>query len=143
VSDPDPAGDPDPDPDPEPDPGAGGVLVLSADLLFGSQVQGALGAAGWKVQLIGDEPRLAAVLAQDGPPPAVLVVDLTDGSLDGSAVLERLAGELGEGTATLGYYSHVDVDARERAERAGFDLLVPRSRMAREGAALIGALTAG
>jgi hypothetical protein len=31
----------------------------------------------------------------------------------------------------------VDTLARERAEQAGFDLVVPRSRMAREGAALV------
>ena len=29
------------------------------------------------------------------------------------------------------------VDTRRRAEDAGFDLIVPRSRMAREGAALV------
>jgi len=34
----------------------------------------------------------------------------------------------------------VDVAARERAEQAGFDLVVPRSRMAREGAALVAGL---
>jgi hypothetical protein len=31
----------------------------------------------------------------------------------------------------------VDAPARERAERAGFDLVVPRSRMAREGVELV------
>jgi hypothetical protein len=44
-------------------------------------------------------------------------------------------------TRTLGFYAHVDVSARERAEEAGFDLVVPRSRMAREGAALVASLT--
>ena len=43
---------------------------------------------------------------------------------------------------TLGFYSHVDVPARERAEQAGFDLVVPRSRMAREGAELTSVLAA-
>jgi len=43
-------------------------------------------------------------------------------------------------TRLLGFYSHVDAEVRERAERAGFDLVVPRSRMAREGAALVAAL---
>ena len=38
---------------------------------------------------------------------------------------------------TLGFYSHVDAHVRERAEQAGFDLVVPRSRMAREGAELV------
>jgi hypothetical protein len=32
----------------------------------------------------------------------------------------------------LGYYSHDDIDTREAAEAAGVDLVVPRSRMARE-----------
>jgi hypothetical protein len=36
----------------------------------------------------------------------------------------------------------VDARARERAEQAGFDLVVPRSRMAREGADLVTRLAA-
>ena len=39
------------------------VLVLTADLLFGSRLQGDLGAAGHQVELIGDETRLRARLA--------------------------------------------------------------------------------
>jgi hypothetical protein len=50
--------------------------------------------------------------------------------------------ELGD-TRTLAFYSHVDVATRERAERAGFDLVVPRSRMAREGAELVTRLARG
>jgi hypothetical protein len=41
---------------------------------------------------------------------------------------------------TLAFYSHVDADVRALALEAGFTLVVPRSRMAREGAALIGRL---
>jgi hypothetical protein len=36
------------------------------------------------------------------------------------------------GMPVLGYYSHVDVETKEAAEAAGIDLVVPRSRMARE-----------
>ena len=39
---------------------------------------------------------------------------------------------VGLGMPVLGYYSHVDVETREAAEAAGVDLVVPRSRMARE-----------
>ena len=119
------------------------VLVLTRDLLFGSQVQGALTLAGNAVELVADERRLRELLTAGDtePGPAavdVLVVDLTDGELDGAGVVESLAAEdaLGE-LRTLGFYSHVDAPARTRAEQAGFDLVVPRSRMAREGAALI------
>jgi CheY-like chemotaxis protein len=121
------------------------VAALVPDLLFGSRVQGALAAAGHEVELIPDEQRLRERLA-DGlaPPVDVLVVDLTDEALDGAAIVESLArdGELG-GASTLGFYSHVDASARERAERAGFDLVVPRSRMAREGAELVERLSTG
>ena len=48
----------------------------------------------------------------------------------------RAAGELGA-TRTLGVYSHVDADTKRRADAAGFDLVVPRSRLAREGPALV------
>lgn len=115
------------------------VLALTADLLFGSRVQGDLTAAGDEVELIGDEALLRARLAQDDKPVAeVLVVDLTDAQLDGATVVKALAAEGAlSSLRTLGFYSHVDVPARERAEQAGFDLVVPRSRMAREGAQLV------
>ncbi len=123
------------------------VLALTADLLFGSQLQGALTLAGHEAELIADERRLRERLAESDDPahPAadVLVVDLTDGDLDGVAIVKSLAAAQGlVSTRTLGFYSHVDASARERAERAGFDLVVPRSRMAREGAQLVGRLAA-
>jgi DNA-binding NarL/FixJ family response regulator len=115
------------------------VLGLVADLLFGSRIQSALEAGGHEVELIADAPRLSEQLANARTPAgAVLLIDLTDAQLDGARVLEELAreGALG-GMRTLGFYSHVDVRARERAELAGFDLLVPRSRMAREASELV------
>jgi CheY-like chemotaxis protein len=115
------------------------VLALVADLLFGSRVQGDLAGAGHDVELIADARRLQERLADRAAPAgAVLVVDLADERLDGCEVVAALVreGALGE-MRTLGFYSHVDASARERAKAAGFDLVVPRSRMAREGAALV------
>jgi CheY-like chemotaxis protein len=67
-----------------------------------------------------------------------MIVDLASAGFDGVALVERLRaeGELDQ-TRTLGVYSHVDADTKRRAEAAGFDLVVPRSRMAREGPALV------
>ena len=116
------------------------VLALVPDLLFGSRVRGALAAAGEELELLADESRLRARLAA-GPTPEVLIVDLTDTELEGPRIVGSLlsGGELA-GVRTLGFYSHVDLAARESAERAGFDLVVPRSRMAREGAELVARL---
>ena len=72
----------------------------------------------------------------------MLIVDLTDAELDGAGLarIARARRGCSADLRTLGFYSHVDAAARERAERAGFDLVVPRSRMAREGAELVAAL---
>ena len=68
----------------------------------------------------------------------VVIVDLGSDGFDGVALAERLTG-----TATIGVYSHVHHDVKLRAEAAGFDLVVPRSRMAREGPALVARLATG
>jgi CheY-like chemotaxis protein len=116
------------------------VLALIPDLLFGSRLQGSLAAAGHEVTLTGDPGGVREQL----PGADVLVVDLTREELDGAALIEALrAGGLLDGARTLGFYAHVDAAARERAERAGFDLVVPRSRLAREGPALLERLGAG
>jgi ABC-type sugar transport system substrate-binding protein len=97
------------------------VVALVPDLLFGSKVQGMLAAAGHEVELV---PTAERAREAEGD---VVVVDLTAEFVDPAG----LSGP------TLAFYSHVDVDTKARAEAAGYDLVVPRSRMAREGAALV------
>jgi CheY-like chemotaxis protein len=113
------------------------AVTLVPDLLFGSRVQSSLTGAGHEVLAAASPEQLRSRL--DGADrPLVLVVDLTDEQLDGAGVLEalRAEGRL-EDVRALGFYSHVDTAARERAEGAGFDLVVPRSRMAREAGQLV------
>ena len=115
------------------------VAALIPDLLFGSKVQSALETAGHEVDLITGE--LEAWDEVGGID--LLVVDLTSPDVDGVALFETLAtgGELHE-VRTLGFFAHVEPEVRERALQAGFDLVVPRSRMAREGAQLVAGLMA-
>jgi hypothetical protein len=110
------------------------VVAVFDDLLLGSNVLGTLRAAGHDAALSG-----GGDVHPEGAD--VLIVDLAAGTFDGIAVVEALkaSGELA-GTRTLGVYSHVDADTRNRADAAGFDLVVPRSRMAREGAQLVARL---
>jgi hypothetical protein len=90
------------------------IGLISPDLLFGSKVEGALRAAGHEV-----------VHGADGVEAAV--IDLTHGDVPPPP----------EGVPSLGFYSHVEQDVRQAAEAAGYDLVVPRSRMNREGPALV------
>ncbi len=114
------------------------VLAHVPDLLFGSKVQGMLSAGGHDVSLVGTEPAVREQIREAD----VLVVDLTADDVAGIALLEALMAEELVGDAkTLAFYSHVDADVRRRAIDAGFDLVVPRSRIAREGSALVDRLS--
>lgn len=111
------------------------VLGLIPDLLFGSRVQADVRTAGHEIELVGSVDAARERLDEA----EVLVVDLTDERLEGASLVEEIQSQDGC-PKTLGFYSHVDTAVRERAEQAGFDLIVPRSRMAREGATLVGRL---
>jgi hypothetical protein len=109
------------------------VVAFVPDLLFGSNVVGALAAAGHDVALVSAVDRVTLAGAD------VLVVDLTcDAAERAAAAVDAAAGE----ARTLAFYAHVESDVRALAEQAGIDLVVPRSRMAREGARLVGQLAA-
>lgn len=90
----------------------------------------ALTGAGHQVELVNQLP--PEVDAD------VLVVDLTS---DAPGRIEATRGQRPQ-ARTLAFYSHVEAEVREQALQAGFDLVVPRSRMAREGVALVERLSA-
>jgi hypothetical protein len=106
------------------------VVAYIPDLLFGSNVVGALTAAGHEPVLVSDPEAVGRELVGA----EALIVDLT---ADAGARIEQLSRIPRGGVKTLAFYSHVELDVRARAEQTGFDLVVPRSRMAREGAALV------
>lgn len=92
------------------------VVALVSDLMLASRVEGSLRAAGHDVT-VKATPDAETVDAD------AIVADLD--AVDAESVVAI-------GPPTLGFYSHVDVETRRRAEAAGFDVVVPRSRMARE-----------
>jgi hypothetical protein len=98
------------------------ITAIVPDLFFASKVKETLAAAGHDVTVVSAGAPLEADL---------LVVDLDAAGTD----VERPLG-----TPSLGFYSHVDVETRARAQEAGFDLVVPRSRMAREMPELVAGL---
>ena len=116
------------------------VVVLIPELMFGSKVLAMLEGAGHEVTLTGqeDEARAEAEFSD------VLVVDLASDDIDGIALVDSMVagGEL-HGRRALGVYQHTDTEVPARAREAGFALVVPRSRMAREGASLVDRLVEG
>jgi hypothetical protein len=98
------------------------IAAIAPDLFFASKVKETLTAAGHDVMIVSVGTDVDADL---------LIVDL-------DATTDEVA--LPTDVPRLGFYSHVDVDTRRRAEESGYDLVVPRSRMAREMPDLVAGL---
>jgi hypothetical protein len=103
------------------------VLSISTDLMLGSRVDAGLGAAGHTVVTAG---------SVEGAP--LDEVDAIVADLD----VADPAALAATGVPVLGYYSHVDVDTKARADAAGLAKVVPRSRMSRELPELVAGLLA-
>jgi hypothetical protein len=103
------------------------VVAVSPDLMFASRIDATLGAAGHDVSLATSLSDAVLERAE------LLIADLEAIQPDSVA---------GAGVPVLGFYRHTDVEIRERADAAGIDLAVPRSRMAREMPALVERLLA-
>lgn len=102
------------------------VVAIVSDLMLASRVSESLKAAGHEVSVT---PKLPNPLEADA-----IVCDLDAVDLDSVAAAPVPA---------LGFYSHVDVDTKQRAEAAGIAQVVPRSRMSRELPSLVSELLEG
>lgn len=110
------------------------VVALAPDLFFASKIEETLKAAGHEVDVCGTVPEVVELAGSSD----LVIVDLHSEGLDPAQLSARLGGK-----RLLGFYSHIDVDTRAQAERAGFHLVVPRSRMARDMPQLVSRLVNG
>lgn len=94
------------------------ILAVAPDLMFASRIEATLGAAGHEVELASSIAEATELGGTD-----LLVVDLDREPAD---------VVVGLGVPVLGFYAHLNTETREAADAAGVDVVVPRSRMARE-----------
>jgi hypothetical protein len=104
------------------------VVAVATDLMLASKVEATLSAAGHEVTL---SPSLQEAPLDEAE---LLVADLE---------CENPEALVGLGIPVLGYYPHTDVDLKAAADAAGVDLVVPRSRLARELPELAAKLLSG
>jgi hypothetical protein len=99
------------------------ILAVAPDLMFASRIEATLGAGGHDVELASSVAEATGLETAN-----LLVVDLDR---------EPAGAVVGLGVPVLGFYAHLNTQTREEAEAAGVDLVVPRSRMAREMPSLV------
>jgi DNA-binding response OmpR family regulator len=114
------------------------VVALVVDRDLGAALERAGAAAGHDVDVCTGEAEAWAACEERTE---LLVVDASSDAVDGATLVDsmRAGGEL-EGVRTLALHADRDPAAKARAEKVGFDLVVPRSRIEAEGARLIGGL---
>jgi DNA-binding NtrC family response regulator len=110
------------------------IVALAPDLFFASKIAETLKAAGHEVEVCSTVPEMMELSGSSD----LVIVDLHSEGLDPAQLSAHLGGK-----RLLGFYSHIDVDTRAQAERAGFHLVVPRSRMARDMPQLVARLVNG
>ena len=102
------------------------VVAIVSDLMLASRVTTSLDAAGHEVEQASSLPDQL-----DGVDALVADLDAIDS--------ERLAQA---GVPAIGFYQHTDTETKARADAAGIEIAVPRSRMVRELPALVDRLLA-
>ncbi|HKF26179.1 MAG TPA: response regulator [Candidatus Acidoferrum sp.] len=99
------------------------VVAYMDDLFFQMKLAETAKHLGLEVKVAANADSLLELLE---PPPLLVIVDLNARSSPMHAV-ERLRAA-GPGVRVIGFLSHVQTDLASRAQSAGFDEVMPRSK---------------
>ena len=102
------------------------VLAAVDDIFFAAKIRGTADALG--VAYVSARDVAGAIESARANPPEVVVVDLHATRCDPFALAESFKRDPAlASVALVGFFSHVQTELRERALRAGFDRVLPRS----------------
>jgi hypothetical protein len=94
------------------------ILILVRDLMFSTRIVETARAANVPFKVIRKPELLASETGR------MLIVDLNqDGAIDAAGTWRKATGG-----RTIGFVSHVDTEAIQRAKVAGIDQILPRSQ---------------
>jgi len=102
------------------------VLAAVSDLMFVSKISAAAKQAGCPVEFFCDGEKLKQAAAAASP--CLVIVDLNDTRFDSVPLIANLKDNPATRQATvIAYLSHVQHELKREAEKAGADLVLPRS----------------
>ena len=105
------------------------LVILIDDLIFETMIRGAARTSGWRIECAATTARLTKAVSEHSAPLAI--VDLNIAPADPVAAIASLRS-LNPPPRILAFVSHVDRDLADRAQRAGADQVLPRSRFTTE-----------
>lgn len=102
------------------------VIAAVDDMIFAAKIKGTAAAVGASVEFVRRAD--AAVAAIERELPSLLIADLHSEKYDPFALAVRLKAEPRfADIKILGFFSHVNIELKNRAVEAGFDQVLPRS----------------
>jgi CheY-like chemotaxis protein len=107
------------------------IIAIVDDMFFASKIRATAEALGVEISF----PRtkeLALAKLRDAKPDAI-IVDLQNQRFDPIQFAEEMKGDAtAQAIPLLGFFSHVEVELKQKAAAAGFDTVIPRSVFARD-----------
>jgi hypothetical protein len=102
------------------------VLAVTSDLMLGVRIESAAQGLGIPIIIVARLAELRSAVA--GVRNAVVVLDLTDAAFPLQETLAALDAASNPRPSVLAFYPHVMRELGRSAERAGWTIVVPRSR---------------
>lgn len=100
-------------------------IAAVRDIFFGAKITAAAKRVGVAVEFIPEEEKLFGKAASS---PTVVIVDLNDSTLKPIELIRNLKAASPErDVRIIGYVSHVQSELIREAQKAGCDLVLPRS----------------
>ena len=102
------------------------IIAAVDDMIFAAKIKGTAGAIGANVEFVRSAN--AAVTAIEQAHRALVIVDLHSEKCDPFELAARVKADPKlSGVTLLGFFSHVNIELRQRALAVGFDHVLPRS----------------
>lgn len=107
------------------------ILAIVDDIFFAAKIRGTAEQYGSKV-IFPKSPREAFDVAFENRP-IVIISDLQANNIDPFefAGQVKACGSL-QAVPLVGFFSHVNVEIREKAKKAGYDFVIPRSVLSKD-----------
>jgi PleD family two-component response regulator len=116
------------------------AVAILDDLFFASKIREAAKASGVDVEFIKSEHALHGF--NPSVPPSLVIVDLANKNIAPLDIVGRIKSSDKFGKArVIGYLPHVAKELAARVLEAGYDQVLPRSRLSRELADILSWIT--
>jgi CheY-like chemotaxis protein len=107
------------------------IIAVMDDLFFSSKIREAAKPLGLTIEFIKNTDGLIEKL--ESQKPSLLIFDLNSKACNPTKIIKNLkSSPILKDIPVLGYLSHVQTELKEEADKAGCDLVLPRSKFSKD-----------